>query len=50
MIPALTQEVRTIRQTLEEREREDLFGMKRFKCRQSTVSSQQSTAHEFAPM
>lgn len=31
MIPALTREVRNIRQALEEREREDLFRMKRFK-------------------
>ncbi|NGZ10748.1 MAG: V-type ATP synthase subunit D [Nitrospira sp. LK70] len=31
MIPALTREIRNIRQTLEEREREDLFRMKRFK-------------------
>jgi V/A-type H+-transporting ATPase subunit D len=31
MIPALTREVRRIQQTLEEREREDLFRMKRFK-------------------
>jgi V/A-type H+-transporting ATPase subunit D len=31
MIPALNREVREIRQTLEEREREDLFRMKRFK-------------------
>ena len=31
MIPLLTRQVRTIRQTLEEREREDLFRMKRFK-------------------
>lgn len=31
MIPALTEEARKIRQTLEEREREDLFRMKRFK-------------------
>ncbi|MDF0642498.1 MAG: V-type ATP synthase subunit D [Nitrospira sp.] len=31
MIPALTREVTNIRQTLEEREREDLFRMKRFK-------------------
>lgn len=34
MIPALTREVRKIRQTLEEREREDLFRMKRFKSGQ----------------
>jgi len=39
MIPALTREVRKIRQTLEEREREDVFRMKRFK-------SQQSADHE----
>lgn len=32
MIPALTREIRNIRQTLEEREREDLFRMKRFKA------------------
>jgi V/A-type H+-transporting ATPase subunit D len=31
MIPALTREVRNIQQALEEREREDLFRMKRFK-------------------
>jgi len=31
IIPALTREVRQIRQALEEREREDLFRMKRFK-------------------
>lgn len=31
MIPTLTREVRNIRQALEEREREDLFRMKRFK-------------------
>ena len=31
MIPALDREIRNIRQTLEEREREDLFRMKRFK-------------------
>ena len=31
MIPALLREVRNIRQTLEEREREDLFRLKRFK-------------------
>ncbi len=31
MIPALTREIRNILQTLEEREREDLFRMKRFK-------------------
>jgi len=31
MIPALTREAKGIRQTLEEREREDLFRMKRFK-------------------
>ncbi len=33
MIPALTRQVRHIRQTLEEHEREDLFRMKRFKRR-----------------
>lgn len=31
MIPALAREIRNIRQTLEEHEREDLFRMKRFK-------------------
>jgi V/A-type H+-transporting ATPase subunit D len=31
MIPALTREVRNIRQALDEREREDLFRMKQFK-------------------
>jgi len=31
VIPALAREVRAIRQTLEEREREDLFRIKRFK-------------------
>ncbi|MEK6694869.1 MAG: V-type ATP synthase subunit D, partial [Nitrospirota bacterium] len=31
MIPSLVREVRKIRQVLEEREREDLFRMKRFK-------------------
>lgn len=31
VLPALTREVRNIRQALEEREREDLFRMKRFK-------------------
>ncbi len=35
MIPALAREVGDIRQTLEEREREDLFRMKRFKSRAS---------------
>ena len=33
MIPSLVREVRKIRQVLEEREREDLFRMKRFKAR-----------------
>lgn len=33
MIPSLAREVRKIRQVLEEREREDLFRMKRFKAR-----------------
>jgi V/A-type H+-transporting ATPase subunit D len=33
MIPTLTNDVRKIRQSLEEREREDLFRMKRFKSR-----------------
>lgn len=33
MIPALTRQILGIRQTLEEREREDLFRMKRFKRR-----------------
>ncbi|MDF0664777.1 MAG: V-type ATP synthase subunit D [Nitrospira sp.] len=32
MIPGLTREIRNIRQTLEEHEREDLFRMKRFKA------------------
>ncbi|MDF0650685.1 MAG: V-type ATP synthase subunit D [Nitrospira sp.] len=32
MIPALAREIRNIRQTLEEHEREDLFRMKRFKA------------------
>lgn len=36
MIPTLTREVRQIRQSLEEREREDLFRMKRFKSRASS--------------
>ena len=40
MIPDLTREVRKIRQTLEEREREDVFRMKRFKSQQSAVSAQ----------
>jgi V/A-type H+-transporting ATPase subunit D len=35
VIPALTREVRAIRQALDEREREDLFRMKRFKQRQA---------------
>ena len=39
MIPTLTREVRTIRQTLEEHEREDLFRMKRFKSGERGVSS-----------
>jgi V/A-type H+-transporting ATPase subunit D len=33
VIPSLGREVRKIRQVLEEREREDLFRMKRFKAR-----------------
>ncbi|WP_447976665.1 V-type ATP synthase subunit D [Candidatus Nitrospira bockiana] len=40
MIPVLTREVRTIRQTLEEREREDLFRMKRFKRGSYQLSGQ----------
>ena len=40
MIPDLTREVRKIRQALEEREREDVFRMKRFKSQQSAVSAQ----------
>jgi len=35
VIPALMREVRTIRQSLDEREREDLFRMKRFKQRRA---------------